>query len=357
MKIAFITTILIFTSFLQATLKTEDQKSVNKPAMTPENSLKESGKKEPTEESRVKTIDFVVEKSYGFLWIIKYTNLRVFVNRTPKSKPVAEHSLWYFWSAYQDKFASGDLQLNGKVTVGKEDHDSQEKTTPVEHPAKDLAFDTTKDVKTLTVNNFAPEFKECIDSADMTAKFQNGKWNKKVYSFDLNLLCKENKVKSLLKQGVKKVIDQAMLKSNTEPIEFSANPQSQVINTSKQQPIYQEEVHESFVPSLLESKQDNELVSSIKDDSYVQENSQLIQNSPSNLVAQKSFNDIVVEESPKKVTASLIQDKLNNYVHDQFHNEDIHPTINQKNSKLNESLEESYQFDDLKKSSKSKFIL
>ena len=365
-------------------MKSEEQKSVNVPAMTPENSLKESGKKEPTEESRVKTIDFVVEKSYGFLWIIKYTNLRVFVNRTPKSKPVAEHSLWYFWSAFQDKFASGDLQLNGKVTVGKEEHDSQEKTTPVEHAAKDLTFDTVTDVKTLTVNNFSSEFKECIDSADMTAKFQNGKWNKKVYSFDLNLLCKENKVKSLLKEGVKKVVDQMMLKNNNEPIEFSSNPQSQVINNLKQQPMFQEEVHESFIPSNLESKQDNELVSSIKDDSFVQNNSQLIQNSPKKVTASliqdklnnyvhdqfhnedihptmnkkiSQVNDLIVEESPKKVTASLIQDKLNNYVHDQFHNEDIHPTINQKNSQLNESLEESYKFDDLNKSSKIKFIL
>lgn len=357
MKIAFITTILIFTSFLQATMKSEEKKSVNVPAMTPENSMKESGKKEPTEESRVKTIDFVVEKSYGFLWIIKYTNLRVFVNRTPKSKPIAEHSLWYFWSAYQDKFASGDLQLNGKVTVGKEEHDSQEKTTPVEHPAKDLTFDTFTDVKTLKVNNFAPEFKECIDSADMTAKFQNGKWNKKVYNFDLNLLCKENKVKSLLKQGVKKVVDQQMLMNNKEPIHFSPNPQSQVINTSKQQPIFQEEDNESYVASNVDSKQEDELMSSMKDDSFVQNNSQLIQNTPSNLVTQKSFKDVIVEESPKKVTESLIQDHLNNYVHNQFHNEEIHPTVNQKNSKLNESLEESYNFNDLNKSSKNKFIL
>ena len=125
-------------------------------------------------------------------------------------------------------------------------------------------------------------------------------------------------------------------------------------------------------------------MSSIKDDSFVQNNSQLIQNSPKKVTASliqdklnnyvhdqfhnedihptmnkkiSQVNDLIVEESPKKVTASLIQDKLNNYVHDQFHNEDIHPTINQKNSQLNESLEESYKFDDLNKSSKIKFIL
>ena len=117
-----------------------------------------------------------VEKSFGFLWIIKYTNVRVYQGDAKKA--LATKSLWYFWAGYQDKFASGDLKMSVNVIANGKSVD-----TP-----QTLAWtDAKKNVSSLQAKDF--NFGECSDKQISSAKFDKGAWEDKVYKMDLIVDC------------------------------------------------------------------------------------------------------------------------------------------------------------------------
>ena len=341
MKVALISTILILSSCLNAgETKLVSDKKETTPTPTPINSVKSEKKTEEpvaTEDEPVKTVEFVVEKSYGFLWIIKYSNLRVYVNKSDKSKPIAEQSLWYFWSSYQDKFASKDLEISATVTVAKES--SEEEVKPVEHPAKVLTFEDTQDIKTLKVDNFANEFSSCLNAAGMTAQFGEGKWEKKIYEVKLDVICKENKMKGIMNKGLKDAVDEQvvkqqeknsklpdkqMIKDDSEPQHHSSNPQDQGVVDKKQESM--EEIQD---PSFKKSQTEPVLLktSTVED------------------------KEVVQNADKKEITQSGVMDVLQNHIHDKFHDEELHngkQTV-ENQAELQDSkaeVEKSFEFQD-----------
>lgn len=200
-----------------------------------------------TQATPLNGIQLHVEKTYGFLWIFKYSNYRTY-DLTPDSKYVLNANQkaydWYFWSGYQDKFAAATyaLEVSSSVNAG-------DKTTVT------AKFTDAKDTNNLLVENFSiPE--QCSHSAEYSYKVTDQGWDKTTKKLLVEFLCKD---KSQNEEIINKDIHAHSI--SAEKSKKGASQIKEMIAEEfqkKHSKVPTQEEHVSKKEQLIEEEQDDE---------------------------------------------------------------------------------------------------
>lgn len=128
-----------------------------------------------------RTIEFRVEKKYGFLHIFKYIGYSLYVKEgetAETSDPKKCTSDWYFWSGYQEKFKDGTYKISLITQVNAE-----EEKAPIE-----VQLEAKGDLILLAKN--VPIDSRCTVSKEFDYRVEDKGWNKNVKNLKLLLTCK-----------------------------------------------------------------------------------------------------------------------------------------------------------------------
>ena len=116
-----------------------------------------------------RTIEFRVEKKYGFLHIFKYIGYSLYVKEgetAETSDPKKCTSDWYFWSGYQEKFKDGTYKISLITQVNAE-----EEKAPIE-----VQLEAKGDLILLAKN--VPIDSRCTVSKEFDYRIEDKGWNK-----------------------------------------------------------------------------------------------------------------------------------------------------------------------------------
>lgn len=155
-----------------------------------------------------RTIEFRVEKKYGFLHIFKYIGYNLYVKEGDSAEgtdPKKCTSNWYFWSGYQEKFKDGTYKISLITQVNAE-----EEKAPIE-----VQLEAVNDLTLLAKN--VPIDSRCTVSKEFDYKIEDKGWTKNVKNLKVLLTCKADKENESQEQKPKS--ENAALNKNELPEE------------------------------------------------------------------------------------------------------------------------------------------